>query len=65
MSGVRCSADKTGEERTTFDTHLRHTQERNSSQFTLRENGEEKHRYKKILELMPEDDLDGSSKDCD
>lgn len=25
-------------------------------QFALRENGEEKHWYKKILELMPEDD---------
>lgn len=33
-SGVRCSADKTGEERTTFDAHLRHTQGRNPSQFT-------------------------------
>ena len=55
-SGVRYSADKTGEERTTFDAHLRHTQERNSGQFTLRENGEEKHWCKKILEQMPEDD---------
>lgn len=34
-------------------------------QFALRENGEEKLWYKKILELMPKDDLDGLSKDCD
>lgn len=34
-------------------------------QFALRENGEEKHWYKKILELMPKDDSDGSSTDSD
>ena len=32
-------------------------------QFALRENGEEKLWYKKILELMPKDDSDGSSTD--
>ena len=35
-SGVRYSADKTGEERTTFDAHLRYTQGRNSGQFNGR-----------------------------
>ena len=34
-------------------------------QFALRENGEEKLWYKKILELMPKDDSDGDSTDND
>lgn len=34
-------------------------------QFALRENGEEKHWYKKILELMPKDDTDDSTTDND
>ena len=44
-SGVRYSADKTGEERTTFDAHLRYTQGRNSGQFNgrIQSLGMEKH----------------------